>query len=61
MSISTDTVGRIVPDPVDGDEDAGLSEIRKRREDLVGRYTARLEFLNAKLKGAELHEKLRRK
>jgi len=61
MSISTETVGQIVSEPQDSDEDAELSDIRKRREDLIGRYTARLEFLNAKLKGAELHEKLLRK
>ena len=61
MSISTETVGQIVSDRQDSDEDVELSDIRKRREDLIGRYTARLEFLNAKLKGAELHEKLLRK
>ncbi|KIM40465.1 hypothetical protein M413DRAFT_445922 [Hebeloma cylindrosporum] len=61
MSVSTETVGQIASDPADGDEDAELSDIRKRREDLIGRYTARLEFLNAKLKGAELHEKLLKK
>lgn len=61
MSISTETVGQIATDSQDSDEDAELSDIRKRREDLIGRYTARLEFLNAKLKGAELHEKLLRK
>jgi len=61
MSVSTETVGQIVPDHADDDEGEELSDIRKRREDLIGRYTARLEFLNAKLKGAELHEKLLRK
>ncbi|KAF8899889.1 hypothetical protein CPB84DRAFT_1779626 [Gymnopilus junonius] len=43
------------------DQDSELLNIRKRREDLTTRYTARLEFLRAKLKGAELHEKLLRK
>ncbi|KAJ3500019.1 hypothetical protein NLJ89_g9979 [Agrocybe chaxingu] len=43
------------------DDDPELVDIRKRREDLVARYTARLEFLRAKLKGAELHEKLLKK
>jgi len=61
ISVSTETVGQIVPDHADDDEGEELSDIRKRREDLIGRYTARLEFLNAKLKGAELHEKLLRK
>jgi hypothetical protein len=54
-------VAQATSDREDGDEDAELSDIRKRREDLVSRYTARLEFLKAKLKGAELHEKLLRK
>jgi hypothetical protein len=45
----------------DGDDDSEISDIRRRREELVARYTARLEFLRAKLKGAELHEKLLRK
>ena len=45
----------------DGDDESEISDIRRRREELVARYTARLEFLRAKLKGAELHEKLLRK
>ena len=45
----------------EGDDESEISDIRKRREELVSRYTARLEFLRAKLKGAELHEKLLRK
>ena len=45
----------------DGDDESEVSDIRRRREELVARYTARLEFLRAKLKGAELHEKLLRK
>ena len=45
----------------EGDDDSEISDIRRRREELVARYTARLEFLRAKLKGAELHEKLLRK
>ncbi|PPQ77107.1 hypothetical protein CVT25_010800 [Psilocybe cyanescens] len=56
---STDTVALTVLD--DTDEDPELSDIRKRREDLISRYTARLEYLRAKLKSAELHEKLLRK
>ncbi|PPQ96245.1 hypothetical protein CVT26_005572 [Gymnopilus dilepis] len=43
------------------DDDPELLNIRQRREDLNNRYTARLEFLRAKLKGAELREKLLRK
>ncbi|KAF8208760.1 hypothetical protein K438DRAFT_1812829 [Mycena galopus ATCC 62051] len=35
-----------------------MEELRKRREEVAGRYETRLEYLRAKLKGAELHEKL---
>jgi hypothetical protein len=38
-----------------------LADIRKRRGEVTARYEARLEYLRAKLKGAELHEKLLRK
>ncbi|KAH9481506.1 hypothetical protein JR316_0006033 [Psilocybe cubensis] len=56
---STDTIARTALE--DADEDPELSDIRKRREDLINRYTARIEYLRAKLKSAELHEKLLRK
>jgi hypothetical protein len=42
----------------DGDE---MGEIRRRREEVMMRYDARLEYLRARLKGAQLHEKLLRK
>ena len=42
----------------DGDE---MEDIRRRREEVSIRYEARLEYLRAKLKGAQLHEKLLRK
>jgi hypothetical protein len=35
-----------------------MMDIRKRRAEVVARYEARLELLRAKLKGAEMHEKL---
>ncbi|KAH9480541.1 hypothetical protein JR316_0007141 [Psilocybe cubensis] len=38
-----------------------LEDIRARREEVSQRYEARLEYLRAKLKGAQLHEKLMRK
>jgi hypothetical protein len=41
-----------------GDE---MEDIRKRREEVSLRYEARLEYLRAKLKGAQLHEKLLKK
>ncbi|PPQ63911.1 hypothetical protein CVT24_010309 [Panaeolus cyanescens] len=44
-----------------GDDDPELLDIRHRCDEVVARYTARLEFLRAKLKTAELHEKLMRK
>ncbi|KAJ7212276.1 hypothetical protein GGX14DRAFT_448496 [Mycena pura] len=35
-----------------------MEELRRRREEVAARYEARLDYLRAKLKGAELHEKL---
>lgn len=55
---STDTIG-LGPD--DGDAESELVDIQQRREDLIARYSTRLDYLKAKLKGAELHEKLLRK
>lgn len=41
--------------------EAEMTDIRRRRTEVVGRYEERLEYLRAKLKGAELHEKLMRR
>lgn len=41
--------------------EAELEDIRRRREEVNHRYQARLEYLQAKLKGAQLHEKLMRR
>ncbi|ESK85007.1 hypothetical protein Moror_15745 [Moniliophthora roreri MCA 2997] len=41
--------------------DAEMDDIRRRREEVSQRYEARLDYLRAKLKGAQLHEKLMRK
>lgn len=41
--------------------DGEMEEIRRRREEVSKRYEARLEYLQAKLKGAQLHEKLMKK
>jgi hypothetical protein len=38
-----------------------IEDIRRRRGEVSLRYEARLEYLRAKLKGAQLHEKLLRK
>jgi hypothetical protein len=46
---------------VEQDEEDEMEDIRRRREEVSVRYEARLEYLRAKLKGAQLHEKLLRK
>jgi len=38
-----------------------MAEIRRRRAEVMARYEERLGYLRAKLKGAELHEKLLRR
>ncbi|KAI0061658.1 hypothetical protein BV25DRAFT_1992008 [Artomyces pyxidatus] len=38
-----------------------MADIRRRRTEVMSRYDERLEYLRAKLKGAELHEKLLRR
>ncbi|KAI0311508.1 hypothetical protein OF83DRAFT_1150585 [Amylostereum chailletii] len=38
-----------------------MADIRRRRAEVMSRYDERLDYLRAKLKGAELHEKLLRK
>jgi hypothetical protein len=38
-----------------------IEDMQRRREEVSLRYEARLEYLRAKLKGAQLHEKLMRK
>ena len=43
------------------EDDPELIDIKRRKEDLITRYHLRLEFLRAKLKSAELHERLLRK
>ncbi|EJF63319.1 hypothetical protein DICSQDRAFT_102480 [Dichomitus squalens LYAD-421 SS1] len=50
---------------IDDDElmsmETELADIRRRRAQVTGRYEARLEYLRARLKGAELREKILRK
>ena len=46
-----------------GDDDIAtleidMADIRRRRTEVTARYEARLEYLRARLKGAELREKL---
>lgn len=42
------------------EEQTALANIRRRREDTAQRYDQRLEFLRAKLRGAEIRERLMR-
>lgn len=53
---ATDTM-RMEPEELETE----MEDIRRRREEVSERYEARLEYLRAKLKGAQLHEKLLRK
>lgn len=41
--------------------EAEMADIRKRRAEVTARYEARIEYLRARLKGAELREKLMKK
>lgn len=56
---------RAGPGQVDEDElvsmEAELADIRRRRAEVTARYESRLEYLRARLKGAELREKVLRK
>lgn len=45
----------------DHEVETEMEDIRRRREEVSKRYEARLEYLRAKLKGAQLHEKLVKK
>lgn len=38
--------------------EAEMADIRRRRAEVTARYEARIEYLRARLKGAELREKL---
>ncbi|KAF9485869.1 hypothetical protein BDN70DRAFT_823175 [Pholiota conissans] len=55
------TSGTVKSVRLDEDLENEMDEIRRRREEVSHRYEARLEYLRAKLKGAQLHEKLMRK
>ena len=62
---STASGGRRGPGQIDEEElvmmETELADIRRRRAEVTGRYEARLEYLRARLKGAELREKILRK
>ncbi|KAJ4494852.1 hypothetical protein C8J55DRAFT_106505 [Lentinula edodes] len=40
------------------DESGEIHQIQQRKRDVIGRYDARREYLKARLRGAELHEKV---
>ncbi|KAI8986074.1 hypothetical protein BD414DRAFT_487554 [Trametes punicea] len=63
---STGTSGRrTAASQIDDEEllsmEAELADIRRRRAEVTARYESRLEYLRARLKGAELREKVLRK
>ena len=62
---STGSGGKRGPGQIDEEElmmmEAELADIRRRRTEVTQRYEARLEYLRARLKGAELREKILRK
>ncbi|KIK54599.1 hypothetical protein GYMLUDRAFT_76938 [Collybiopsis luxurians FD-317 M1] len=45
----------------DNEVDEEMEELRRRRDEVSRRYEERIEYLRAKLKGAQLHEKLMKK
>ncbi|KIK62988.1 hypothetical protein GYMLUDRAFT_259755 [Collybiopsis luxurians FD-317 M1] len=45
-------------DSEDGRSVDEIRQIRKRRKDVIGRYETRREYLKARLRGAELHERV---
>jgi hypothetical protein len=53
------TTIRLDDDAEEGSDE--MDDIRRRREEVHQRYDARLDYLRAKLKSAELHEKLLRR
>lgn len=61
--LTVDSDASFANDSMDPDETVvqEMAEIRKRREEVTARYEARLEYLRARLKGAELREKLMKK
>ncbi|KAJ7158665.1 hypothetical protein C8R46DRAFT_396629 [Mycena filopes] len=58
---SGSTMMELLASAGEGEGGAELAEVRRRRAEMVGRCEARLEYLRAKLKGAEIHEKLLKK
>ncbi|KAK0487627.1 hypothetical protein IW261DRAFT_1448918 [Armillaria novae-zelandiae] len=57
----SDRSGKKEKDEMEEEMVREMEDIRRRREEVSMRYEARLEYLRAKLKGAQLHEKLMKK
>lgn len=55
------TVGMLSSEYGDATSDNQIIDIRRRKDELNTRYEARLEYLRAKLKGAQIHQKLLKK
>ncbi|KAJ7227281.1 hypothetical protein GGX14DRAFT_385991 [Mycena pura] len=58
---SGSTMMELLKNPTPGEGGEELAEVRRRRAEMVARCEARLEYLRARLKSAQLHEKLLRK
>ncbi|KAK0187880.1 hypothetical protein F5146DRAFT_1061162 [Armillaria mellea] len=58
---ASDRSGKKEKDEMEEEMEREMEDIRRRREEVSMRYEARLEYLRAKLKGAQLHEKLMKK
>lgn len=58
---ASDRSGNKEKDEMEEEMEREMEDIRRRREEVSMRYEARLEYLRAKLKGAQLHEKLMKK
>ncbi|KAG6900810.1 hypothetical protein C0993_000129 [Termitomyces sp. T159_Od127] len=61
LSEAEDSMDADGPESVDMDDHPEVYEIQRRRDEVIARYDARLEYLQAKLKSAELHERLLRR
>ncbi|KAE9394418.1 hypothetical protein BT96DRAFT_188419 [Gymnopus androsaceus JB14] len=42
----------------EGEDSSEIRQIQQRKRDVIGRYEARKEYLRARLRGAELHERV---
>ncbi|KAG6891383.1 hypothetical protein C0992_008094 [Termitomyces sp. T32_za158] len=61
LSEAEDVMDADFPEAVDMDDNPEVFEIQRRRDEVIARYDARLEYLRARLKSAELRERLMRR